>query len=71
MMGAWFGFVQQNHEHVVYQKAQDLDNAITIHEETYHRPKDTEVTFEPAHPEDKIARLTTRNDVTSRLNKGM
>lgn len=71
MMGAWFGFVRQNHEHVVCQKARDLDNAITIHEEKYHRPEDTVIAFEPTHPGDMVAKLTTRNDVTSRLNKGM
>jgi len=71
MVGAWFGFMRQNHEHVVCQKARDLDNAITIHEEKYHRPESTDVTFEPAHPADKIAKMTTRNDAVSRLNQGM
>ena len=71
MVGAWFGFIRQNHEHVVCQKARELDNTITIHEEKYHRPEDTVVVFEPAHPADKIAKLTTRDDVTSRLTKGM
>lgn len=72
IVGAWFGLVRQNHEHVVCQKARELDNTITIHEEKYHlSPKGTVVLFEPAHPADKIAKLTTRDDVTSRLNKGM
>lgn len=71
IVGAWFGLVQQNHEHVVCQKARELDNAITMHENTYHRPEATEVIFEPVHPADKVAKLTTRKDVTSRLNEGM
>ena len=71
IVGAWFGLVRQNHEHVVCQKARDLDNAITIHEDKYHRPNDTVVTFEPAHPEDKASKLTTRNDTVSRLNQRM
>lgn len=37
-VGAWFGFIRQNHEHEVCQKARDLDKAIKIHEETYHKP---------------------------------
>lgn len=69
-MGAWFGLVRQNHRHVVCQKARDLDNDITIHEEKYHRSEETDVNFKPAHPADKVSKPTTR-DAVSRLNQGM
>jgi len=71
IVGAGLGLVRQNHEHVVCQKARDLDNAITIHEEKYRPSPDAVVTFGPAHPEDKVAKLTTRNDAVSRLNQRM
>ena len=72
IVGAGLGLAQQNHEHAVCQKARDLDDVITNHEEKYHlSPKGTGVTFGPAHPADKVAKLTMRKDVTSHLNQGM
>lgn len=72
IVGAGLGLAQQNHEHAVCQKARDLDDVITNHETKYHlSPKGTRVTFEPAHPADTIAKLTTRNDITSHSNQRM
>jgi len=36
IVGAWFGLITQNHEHLVCQKARDLDEAITNHESKFH-----------------------------------
>ena len=70
MAGAGLGLLQQNHEHTVYQKARDLDNAITIHEKKYHQTETNVVSLDSkrsqANPTgDKVA------DARSHVNRGL
>ena len=68
--GAGLGLLQQNHEHAVYQKARDLDNAITIHEKQYHRPETNVVSLDSkrsqANPTGDHAA-----DAKSHVNRGL
>lgn len=72
--GAWFGFLHNNHEHAVCEKARALDEAITNHEAKYRPMESAVVELSPSHKGNGIARTQMRNgiaapDMVTRLNE--
>ena len=65
--GAWWGMVNTKEENRVCRKAQELDNAVSVHVEKYHRPSsgDTIVSLGSATKGNGVAEL----DSVSRLSQ--
>lgn len=65
--GAGWGMIHTKDENRVCRKAQELDNAVSVHEEKYHRPSfgDTVVNLGSAKKGNGVAEL----DSVSRLSQ--